>query len=132
MAYKLLYCLAWTVTRGILTLDKHYYLLGTDDSVGTCASAGSSAHANPAAAEQGGSHFFTQRGFDRPVGRAHATLFQLITFSWIGPLMQKGAKGLISKDMAEAFVDPPNCAQHLIDRFQAAYKRVRVSPPPTL
>jgi hypothetical protein len=55
------------------------------------------------------------------VGYAHATLVELVTFGWIGPLLQMGAKGLISEDSAEAFVDTPHTAQHLEAEFQSAY-----------
>ena len=66
------------------------------------------------------------------MGYAHATLVELVTFGWIGPLLQMGAKGLIGEDSAEAFVDPPHTAQHLEAEFQSAYGATKAlhSPSP--
>ena len=69
-------------------------------------------------------------GQDRPIGYAHATLAQLVTFGWIAPLLQLGAKGLLREDTAEAFMDTANTAQYLERQFQAAYSLAKVRSAP--
>ena len=79
------------------------------------------------AAQHGSKEWFAERGFDRPVGKAHASIYQLVTFDWIGPLLAQGAKGLISERSAEAFIDWPNRAPHLMAQFQNAYRASQVT-----
>ena len=79
-----------------------------------------------AAAEHGSKEWFAERGFDRPVGKAHASLYELVTFNWISPLLAQGAKGLITERSAEAFIDDPNRAPHLMAQFQSAYDASQV------
>lgn len=64
------------------------------------------------------------------MGYAHATLVQLVTFGWIGPMLQMGAKGLLREDTAEAFMDTANTAQYLEKQFQAAYNTTKVCLAP--
>ena len=49
-----------------------------------------------------------------------ASLYELVTFDWISPLLAQGAKGLITERSAEAFLDNANRAPYLMAQFQSA------------
>ena len=74
----------------------------------------------------GSEQYYRERGFSRAVGRGHAGILSLLTYYWVNPLLQKGAKCDIQENTAEAFVDPQNRARFQAEQFSAAYDRSKV------
>lgn len=75
---------------------------------------------------RGSREWFAARGFDKPVGKMHANLWEQITFDWAGPLLSKGARHQIREDTAEAFVDSRNGAPYQAQTFEEAYQKLQV------
>lgn len=71
-------------------------------------------------------HYYSSRGFSRPVGRGNAGLFSLLTYYWVNPLLDKGARCELQEDTGEAFVDRPNRGRIQAEQFSAAYVAMRV------
>ncbi len=80
----------------------------------------------PDVAAKGSREWFAARGFDKPVGKQHANLWQQVTFNWAAPLLQKGARQEIREDTAEAFVDDQNGAPFQARIFEEAYEKLKV------
>lgn len=80
----------------------------------------------PCAAAKGSREWFAARGFEKPVGKQHANLWQQITFNWAAPLLSKGARQEIREDIAEAFVDDQNGAPFQARIFEEAYEKLKV------
>ena len=75
---------------------------------------------------KGSREWFAARGFDRPVGKLHANMWEQITFDWAAPMLKKGARGQIQEDTAEAFVDENNSALYQARTFEEAYEELKV------
>ncbi len=75
---------------------------------------------------EGDEQYYSSRGFARPVGRGNAGLFSLLTYYWVNPLLDKGAKCELQEDTGEAFVDRPNRGSIQAQQFSAAYDTMRV------
>ena len=71
--------------------------------------------------------YYRDRGFSRAVGRGHAGILSLLTYYWVNPLLQKGARCDIQENTAEAFVDTQNRARLQAEQFSAAYNRSKVT-----
>ncbi|BDA43779.1 probable cystic fibrosis transmembrane conductance regulator [Coccomyxa sp. Obi] len=80
----------------------------------------------PDAAAKGSREWFAARGFEKPVGKQHANLWQQVTFNWAAPLLEKGARQEIREDTAEAFVDDQNGAPFQARIFEEAYEKLKV------
>ncbi len=80
----------------------------------------------PDAPAKGTKEWFAAIGFNRPVGKMHANMWQQITFDWAAPLLQKGSRQQIREDTAKAFVDERNSAPYQARTFEEAYKQLKV------
>lgn len=83
-------------------------------------------HHSMASTPEGDEQYYSSRGFSRPVGRGNAGLFSLLTYYWVNPLLDKGAKCELQEDTGEAFVDQPNRGRIQAEQFSAAYDTMRV------
>lgn len=75
---------------------------------------------------KGSREWFAARGFDRPVGKLHANIWEQITFDWAAPMLRKGARQEIQEDTAETFVDERNSAPFQARTFEEAYENLKV------
>ena len=70
--------------------------------------------------------WFAALGFSKPFGLATANWYQKTVFSWGIPLIDKGAYGQITEDMADCLPPPEDEAPVRAQQFAASYARSQV------
>ena len=71
--------------------------------------------------------WFAALGFDKPFGLQPANWYERMTFAWGAPLLDKGAYGQITEDMADCLPPPEDEAPLRARQFAESFDQCQVT-----